>query len=165
MKAAAINPTSKQVTSAEKKRDPKIYILDLSPTRGWLKIRLNHEIRTHMTAVPLLENPVCQLHWWAHKEFNPLEKKEGVSVKPSGSRLHVMQCNTCGVNLCLHCWEIFHSQSRLKLHVPDILAKKIDVLSRAPIGQRIRHVITYLYGIYSTILLHLIPQKGQLSTN
>jgi hypothetical protein len=56
----------------------------LSPTWGWLKIRLNHETRTHIPTVPLLPNAACQLHRWARKEFNPLDKEKGVNVKPSG---------------------------------------------------------------------------------
>ena len=123
-KSAEISPASKGVTSAEKTRAKKIDSQALSPTRGRLKVRLDHETRTHMPTVCLVKEPTCQLHRWAHKEFNPLEKMKGANNKPSGSRSHVMRCNTCGVNLCLHCWEIFHSKPRLTIHVPDILAKK-----------------------------------------
>jgi hypothetical protein len=63
----------------------------LSPTRGRLKGRLDHETRLHMPLPPLSANAACQLHHWAHKESNPMDKTEGANVKPSGSHAHVMR--------------------------------------------------------------------------
>jgi hypothetical protein len=96
----------------------------LSPTRGRLKGRLDHETRTHMPLPPLTVNAACQLHRWAHKETHPVDKVEGANVKPSGSRPHVMQCEECGVHLCIKCWPIFHRERRIKLRVFDILEEK-----------------------------------------
>ncbi len=53
-----------------------------------------------------------------------MDKTEGANVKPSGSRAHVMQCEECGVHLCLKCWPIVHQEKRLKLRVYDILGSK-----------------------------------------
>ncbi len=69
-------------------------------------------------------NAACQLHRWAHKETHPVDKAEGANVMPSGSRAHVMQCEECGVHLCLKCWPIFHREKRIKLHVFNILEEK-----------------------------------------
>jgi hypothetical protein len=107
-------------TSAEV-RAPRVDSQSLSPTRGRLKIRLNHDTANHMPVPAPGEKPVCQLHRWAHKEFNPDDVPNN---KPAGSRAHVMRCEACGVNLCLRCWKIFHTQQRLRLHVPEILGEK-----------------------------------------
>ena len=93
-----------------KKKAPRLNSMSLSPTRGRLKGRLDHEIRLHMPLPPLSANAACQLHCWAHKESNPMDKTEGANVKPSGSRAHVMRCEECGVHLCLKCWPIFHRE-------------------------------------------------------
>ena len=108
-------------TSAEEKRAPRVDSQALSPTQGRLKIRLDHETANHMPVPAPGEKPVCQLHRWAHKEFNPDDVPNN---KPTGSCAHVMICEVCGVNLCLRCWKIFHSQQHLRLHVPAILGEK-----------------------------------------
>ena len=107
-------------TSAED-RAPRVDSQALSPTRGRLKIRLNHKTANHQPVPAPGEKPVCQLHRWAHKEFNPNDVPNN---KPAGSRAHVMRCEACGVNLCLRCSKIFHTQQRLRLHVPAILGEK-----------------------------------------
>jgi hypothetical protein len=61
---------------------------------------------------------VCQLHQWAHKEFNPDEMD---NVKPKGSQAQFMRCHECDVHLCLPCWEIYHTKERLCPEIPRIL--------------------------------------------
>ena len=92
----------------------------LSPTRGRLKLRLDTTL-PHMPLKTDNENATCQLHRWAWKEVHPLDKAEGVNIKPPGSRAHVMKCETCKVHLCLGCWEIYHRSHSLKMRVFDIL--------------------------------------------
>ena len=96
----------------------------LSPTRGRLKCRLNHDTKIHVPLPPLSVNAACQLHRWAYKETHPLDKMEGANKKPPGSRSHVMRCDTCDVHICLSCWPIFHQQKHLRRLVFDILHEK-----------------------------------------
>ncbi len=88
-------------TSSEKKGASKVDSTALSPTQGWLKIRLNHKTANHMPVAAPGEKPVGQLHRWAHKEFQP--KDHVKNNTPAGSRAHVMRCKVCDVNLCLGC--------------------------------------------------------------
>jgi len=74
-------------TSAEN-RAPRVGSQALSPTRGWLKIRLNHKTANHMPVPAPGEKPVCQLHRWVHTEFIPNDVPNN---KPAGSRAHVMR--------------------------------------------------------------------------
>jgi hypothetical protein len=110
------------MTSATKKRAMRMDSMALSPTRGRLRIRLD-ETKKHMPIKPLLPNAACQLHLWAYKETNPVEKMEKANKKPSGSWSGVMQCETCEVNLCLKCWKTYHKKHRLKPLVFDILGE------------------------------------------
>jgi hypothetical protein len=117
-------PTS-SAASASKKRAPKIDSKALSPTRGRMKVRLDTNVN-HMPVVP--RGPpranVCQLHRWADKEFNPsTDDKTGrkKNTKPAGARTGVMRCTVCNVNLCIPCWEIFHTKERIRYHIPGIL--------------------------------------------
>jgi hypothetical protein len=106
----ATGSATKQAATSDlpKKKAPRLVSMSLSPTRGRLKGRLDHKTRLHMPLPPLSANAACQLHRWAHKESNPMDNPEGANVKPSGSRAHVMQCEECGMHLCLKCWPIFH---------------------------------------------------------
>jgi hypothetical protein len=117
-------PAKKQdnMTSATKKRAMQMDSMALSPTRGRLRIRLD-ETKKHMPVEPLLPNAACQLHRWAYKETNPVEKMEKANKKPSGSRSGVMRCETCEVNLCLKCWKTYYKKHRLKPLVFDILGE------------------------------------------
>jgi hypothetical protein len=105
-----------------KGRSHKMDSLALSPTRGRLCGRLNGSV-THMPVLPDATKgmTVCQLHQWAYKEFNPGDTRK--NPKPSGSRSQVMHCQACKVNLCVRCWEIFHTQERVRLQIPRILGK------------------------------------------
>jgi hypothetical protein len=116
----------KDIASATKKRAPRMDSVALSPTKGRLRIRLD-DTKKHMPIVPLLPNAACQLHRWAYKETHPIEKMEGVSKKPPGSRSGVMRCETCEVNLCLKCWKFYHEKHRLKPLVFDILGEDDDM--------------------------------------
>jgi hypothetical protein len=91
--------------------------LALSLTRGWLRGRLNSSV-TYMPVLPdaTKGTTVSQLHQWAYKEFNPDDTRK--HPKSSGLRSQVMHCRACKVNLCLGCWEIFHTQERLRLQIP-----------------------------------------------
>ena len=113
-------------SSASKKRAPKMDSKALSPTRGRMKVRLDTSVN-HMPVVPRGErfNNVCQLHRWADKEFNPGKDKTGKkkNTKPACARGHVMRCTVSDVNLCLGCWEIFHTQQHLRSHIPGILGE------------------------------------------
>ena len=119
--------TPKSTTSSDsKKRAPKIDNKALSPTRGRMKVRLDTS-RNHMPVVPRGKphSNVCQLHRWADKEFNPTADVKGrkKNTKPAGGRTNVMRCTVCDVNLCIRCWEIFHTKERLRYHIPGILGE------------------------------------------
>jgi hypothetical protein len=117
-------PTKQENPSDLKKKAPRVDSMALLPTRGWLKGRLNHNTTIHMPVPPLSQNATCQLHCWAYKEMHLLDKAERSNIKPFSLHSHVMQYEACGVNLCLKCWELFHTKQRLKLHVFDILGNK-----------------------------------------
>ena len=102
-------------------RGPRVDSSALSPTRGSLKCRLDHDTRIHMPEPPLTLGANCALHRWAHKETHPATKEEEKNLKPPGSRSHVMHCKACDVHLCLNCWALFHTEKRLKPRVFDIL--------------------------------------------
>ena len=119
--------TPKSTTSSDsKKRAPKIDNKALSPTRGQMKVRLDTS-RNHMPVIPRGKphNNVCQLHRWADKEFNPTADVKGrkKNTKPAGGRTNVMRCTMCDVNLCIRCWEIFHTKEHLRYHIPGILGE------------------------------------------
>jgi hypothetical protein len=111
-------------TSEVKKRNPRMDSASLSPSRGRLKGRLDHVSMTHMPTQPrgAVGSAVCQLHRWAHKQANTDGSK--INGKPGGARAHVMLCKACDVNLCLGCWEIYHTQARLQSHISTILGQK-----------------------------------------
>jgi hypothetical protein len=108
--------------SFEKKRASKVDSKALSPTRGWLKIQLNHKTANHMPVAATREKPAYQLHRWVHKEFQPKDYVK--NNKTTGSRAHVMRCKVWDVNLCLGCWKKIHTKQRLRLHVPTIFGEK-----------------------------------------
>ena len=108
------------LSKTKKPKAPKMDSMSLSPTRGRLKLRLDNTF-PHMPLKPDNAQSTCQLHRWAWKEVHPLDKNEGVNIKPPGSRAHVMTCETCKVHLCIGCWEIYHRSHSLKLRVFDIL--------------------------------------------
>ncbi len=56
-----------------------------------------------------------------------MDKMDGATMKPSGSRSGVMRCKTCEVNLCLKCWKPYHRKNRLKPLVFDILGEDDDM--------------------------------------
>ncbi len=58
----------------------------------------------------------CQLHRWAHREIT------AQNVVPPGGWQHVILCKDYGLNICLCCWEIFHSQPNLNKIISDALS-------------------------------------------
>ncbi len=90
-------PKSNAEVTVTKARAPKMDSLALSPTRGWLRRRLDDSV-THMPVLPQAPTgtTVCQLHQWAYKEFNPDDEQK--NCKLAGSRSQVMRCWTCEVN-------------------------------------------------------------------
>ena len=91
----------------------------LCPNKGNLKKRLDFSLR-HLPTVPPGEkgNHVCQLHRWANRT------KTSTHNIPPGSRISVCHCKICGVNLCLRCYEIFHTIDRLVEQINTILSFK-----------------------------------------
>lgn len=85
---------------------------------GSLNCRLDKSF-DHMPVVPpgKKDNWVCQLHRWAGSKVN------GGKIPP-GSRNCVMHCKACGVNVCLQCWELYHSEPDLQPHIETILKNK-----------------------------------------
>jgi hypothetical protein len=110
----------------------------LSPTQGRLKIRLNHKTANHMPVPAPGEMPVCQLHRWAHKEFNPDDVQNN---KPTGSRAHVTRCKACGVNLSLGCKKFSTHNNASGSMFPQSLVRRNDIGGCASFGLLIGHVI------------------------
>ena len=90
---------------------PRFSAKSLSPNRGALKKRLDTSL--HHIPVPPTFWKVCQLHRWASLEKNKLKS-------PVGARSGLMHCKACSVNICLHCWEMYHTCADL--------TSKIDVI-------------------------------------
>ncbi len=76
----------------------------LCPDNGGIKKRLDSTLY-HMptTLLGAKGNVNCQLHQWANRGMM------GENMIPPGGRQNVMLCRECDVNLCLRCWENFHS--------------------------------------------------------
>ncbi len=104
------------------KRTQRIDNAALSPTRGPLSGRLT---AAEHFALPCDKKQVCQLHCWAHRQFNPnggqINPNGEDSAKPKGSRSSVVRCHECHIHLCIPCFEIYHMKQRLVLMVPTIL--------------------------------------------
>jgi len=109
----------KATSKTAQKRSTKIDSQALSPSQGRLRDRLTPAI--HL-AVPCEKQHTCQLHRWAHKEFNPCELEK--NLKPKGSCSLVVRCRECDVHLCIPCFEIFHTKQRLRPLIPKILRIK-----------------------------------------
>ena len=95
-------PPTKQVTKSEPKKATSIDSKSLSPT--WHRKGHLDTTKSHMPVPPSADHAACQLHRWAYKETHPTDKMKGTNIKPAGSRLHGMRCETCAVNLCLKCF-------------------------------------------------------------
>ena len=112
-------------------RAPKFTNNTLS-RHGALSRRLD-ETQSHMPVMPpgKKSGHICQLHRWANNFNN--EKGED-SKMPSGSRLNVCHCKTCEVNLCLHCYEIFHRKADLEGEIGTILGNRNDRKKPGKVG-------------------------------
>eukprot|EP00956_Cyclotella_meneghiniana_P025071 scaffold51490_cov40-Cyclotella_meneghiniana.AAC.2 len=90
---------------------------------GKLSIRLDTS-QSHMPGVPEgSASPICQLHRWALNNGNT---KGDDNKLPSGSRHQVARCKSCEVNLCLSCYEIFHTKADLEAELDTILSVRND---------------------------------------
>jgi hypothetical protein len=80
-----------------------VYVTDdsLNPTHGSLKIRLSG-LYHHLPARPQAKDPTCSLHRWA---------SEDNSYKRRGN---IMKCECCNVNLCIECFNLFHTVEDVK---------------------------------------------------
>ena len=94
---------------SESARAPKVSKSSLHPETGSLKKRLDPSLEHLPHAVPGKHtNAICQLHRFAARQIG-----RGTNI-PDGARASVMQCFTCGVNLCLPCFFLFHNYRRLR---------------------------------------------------
>ena len=94
---------------------PRFSAKSLSPNRGALKKRLDTLLQ-HMP-LPPTSRKVCQLHRWAALEKTRLKT-------PGGACSGLMHCNACGVNICLHCWEMYHTCEDLTSKIDIILENR-----------------------------------------
>jgi hypothetical protein len=78
------------------------------------RLRLDQSL-SHLPVVPEGEkgNHVCQLHRWASG-----------STIPPGARNMVCRCSACAVNVCLQCYELFHTETNLPSKIDWILSNK-----------------------------------------
>jgi len=117
---------ARRTPQAAIKRAPRFTVNTLCPTTGKLKIRLSTSFM-HMPVPPpgKKDNHVCQLHRWAHGECQSVEqRKDNKNIIPAGARSAVLHCKACGVNLCLHCFELFHTKADLYPEIRTILSAK-----------------------------------------
>ena len=96
---------------------PRFSFNALCPTAGKLRKRLDTTL-THMPVEPSVApaNRVCQLHRWAARE-------EGKNIPPGARGHSVAQCKACGVNLCIRCFEMYHTEMFPESKLGDILGK------------------------------------------
>ena len=104
------------LSTPKKARSPNLNKNHLSPNKGILKKRPNNTLN-NMPVMPICKIPVCQLHRWSNttNQSDDCNKK---GVIPSGARSSVSQCKSCGVVICLQCYEMYHTC--------DDLTAKID---------------------------------------
>ena len=69
------------------------------------------------------ENHICHLHRWAANCDNAKQNDNKMS---SGARHHVCKCKACEENLCLNCYEIFHTKDDLEAETDTILSVRND---------------------------------------
>eukprot|EP00956_Cyclotella_meneghiniana_P034869 scaffold109003_cov36-Cyclotella_meneghiniana.AAC.1 len=91
---------------------------------GTLSRRLDASLN-HMPVVPSGDQSghICQLHRWAGNYGNNDKKNNKM---PSGSRFNVCHCKACGVNLCLCCFELYHTKANLEAEIGNILSNTND---------------------------------------
>ena len=121
-------PNSAPSTPKQFIRAPKFNINALSPNKGRLKMRLDNTL-VHMPVPPpgKKEYHVCQLHRWAHSEKFNNKKGKGekkTNTIPPGARVCVCHCKACSVNLCLECFETYHTVDHLHTKIDSILSNK-----------------------------------------
>mmetsp|Transcript_17195 Transcript_17195/g.26158 ORF Transcript_17195/g.26158 Transcript_17195/m.26158 type:complete len:83 (-) Transcript_17195:80-328(-) len=71
------------------------------------------------------DNHVCQLHRWAHGKTKSIEqRKDNKNIIPTGACAAVNHRKACEVDLCLHCFELFHTVKYLYPEICTILSAK-----------------------------------------
>jgi len=70
----------------------------LEPFKGELKCRLDHANVRHMPSKVVGKHKYCQLNFWATRK-----KKHS----------QLLKCDACGVNLCVDCYSVYHSEENL----------------------------------------------------
>ena len=104
-------------SNTSSKRAPTINDKTLDPDQGELRIRLSTKY-FHCPVRPKAKDPSCQLHRWASN--NPAHKTRG----------GIICCDCCNVNLCLDCFDLYHSINdveRLRSEVIKVIRnKKVD---------------------------------------
>ena len=117
------NPSSSTIAVTPAARTaplcPRVNDKSLSPNKGKLAHRLDLTLG-HFPIFPRSGNGVdrwvCQLHRQADRKIHGT--KRGI---PSGARSNVMQCEFCGVRLCVKCWKIFHTCKNVEDEYENIL--------------------------------------------
>ena len=84
------NPSINQDNN--KKRAPPVNDKTLCPREGALWCWLDMTI-PHLPSASNCKEPKCCLHFWACKKKH---------------RYHMLRCTTCGIHLCIACYEKFH---------------------------------------------------------
>ena len=110
------SPTAAEQTGGATKA-PRFHWNALCPSSGSLRCRLD-ETQNHMPIEPSVkpDNRVCQLHRWA-------AQTKGMNIPPGARGSSVCQCKHCGVNLCIRCFETYHTCWFLESKIDDILRK------------------------------------------
>jgi len=93
---------------------PRMNDHSLCPSTGSLRNRLHHFGCFHCPTAPTSKSPSCALH-------RCLMGRE--TRKCSQTRGKIVTCSKCEVNLCIRCFEIFHT-------VQDIVSSKSELQSR-----------------------------------
>jgi hypothetical protein len=75
-------PAKQDNPSDLKKKAPRVDSIALLPTCGRLKGRLNHNTTICMPIPPSSQNAMCQLHCWAYKEMDPLDREREATSNP-----------------------------------------------------------------------------------
>ncbi len=109
-------PSSLQKT--KQKQAPRFDAKALYPLVGCLKKQLDLNLNQKLNVSDKKGNANCQLHHW--ENILPM----GKNANFPGSRSQVMLCKECGVHLCLHCWEMYHTEQDLVAKVNEILSFK-----------------------------------------
>ena len=99
------------VASHRGSKAPRVNDSSLHPDSGALRCRLDHYGKYHAPDPPEVKIPSCALHRWA------VGRETG---SKSQTRLNIVCCSICKVNLCISCFNTFHT-------VKDIISKREEI--------------------------------------